>query len=121
MYSTEWEVILDYKDYEPWMRFSEGRVSLKPYMKSIKILIESQRKDQYRPKGAFIRVTDMPQVPYDICKHISPESVFTYFDRDENVNEERLFFEESWSKGKEIRKIMISSRYYQVSPTETQF
>ena len=61
----------------------------------------------------------MPQVPYDICKH--NESVLTYFDRDENVNEERLFFEESWSQGKEIRKIMISSRYYQVSPTETQF
>ena len=60
----------------------------------------------------------MPQVPHDICKHF--ETAFTFFDSDENVNEERLFFKESWRLGKEIRQIMISLRYYQVSPTETQ-
>ena len=61
----------------------------------------------------------MPQVPYNICMHY--ESWETYFDGDVNVNEERLSFEESWRYGKEIRQIIISLRYYQVSPTKTQF
>ena len=114
--STEWEVIVDYKDYEASMRF-EGRVSFKPYLESFK-LIESQRKDSWSPKGVFIRITDMPQKPYDLCKHA--ESLFTYFDGDESVNEERWFFQESWRFGKVIRQLMISLRYYQVSQTETQ-
>ena len=59
----------------------------------------------------------MPQVPHDICYHDEPH--MTYFDGDENVNEERVFFQESWQIGKVIRQITISLRYYQVSPTET--
>ena len=59
----------------------------------------------------------MPQVPPDFCNQY--ESYETYFDGDQNVNEERLFFAESWQMGKEIRQIMISLRYYQVSSTET--
>ena len=78
-------------------------------------LIESQRKDQ----GVLIRITDRREVPHDICKGYYTGT--TYFNSDENMNEERLFFEESWRKGKEIRQIMISLRYYQVSPTEYKF
>ena len=29
--ATEWKVILDFKDYDSWMR-SEGRVSFEPYL-----------------------------------------------------------------------------------------
>ena len=99
MNSSEWEVILDYKDYESWMRFSRDLDSFF--------------------QGVYIRITDMLHVQYDICQHDEARTAF--FDLDENRNEQRLFFEESWRQGKEIRQIVISLRYYQVSPTETQF
>ena len=64
-----------------------------------------------KDEEVFIRITDMPQTPFDIC---------TNDDIEKQKNEFRLFFDGNWRYGKEIRQIFISLRFYQVTPTKSQ-
>ena len=53
----------------------------------------------------------MPEVQFDICSDDNSQK---------ETNEFRVFFDGTWRHGKDIRQIVISLRYYQVSPTKTQ-
>ena len=95
MNSTEWELTLELNEfYESWMRYAKGFGCNRTIF--LDFLPDFDARKPY--KATLIAIS---------INHPTEEGF-------------KRTFQDDWRAGKEIQKIMISRRLYQVSPNETK-